>query len=201
MWIYPSWHSAEPALPYGYGASIPGPYTCPWSVGRSKTSYTEQCSSHDQWLQQSLVRSMLPIYLTVLLLHTFMHLSSVLSFHLWRLQTQSPFKHLLQCNQSNRSRVLACWGSLPSICRLGSFTRATEPKLSTNVHCRYVLKNAVRDWAVEGSEERSQSYGRICDEISELLPDTSAEILVPGCGLGRLPFELSHLGHHVEAST
>ena len=62
-----------------------------------------------------------------------------------------------------------------------------------------MLKNAVRDWAQEGSQERDQSYGRICEELERCLP-APAKVLVPGCGLGRLPLELSRLGYEVEVS-
>lgn len=61
-----------------------------------------------------------------------------------------------------------------------------------------MLKNAVRDWSKEGAAERAQSYGRICTEIERWLPKGDRQILVPGCGLGRLPYMLAKMGYHTE---
>lgn len=69
---------------------------------------------------------------------------------------------------------------------------------------RYVLKNAMRDWSVDGAGERAESYGVIIKELETLLaPELRAaasggapppRVLVPGCGLGRLCAELAALG-------
>jgi len=77
---------------------------------------------------------------------------------------------------------------------------------------RYVLKNLARDWSQEGAEERAQSYGRITQQLVSLLledsrnnggeeqhpPSSSSPpppyVLVPGCGLGRLIFDLACQG-------
>jgi hypothetical protein len=53
-----------------------------------------------------------------------------------------------------------------------------------NATCRYVFKNLMRDWSQDGAPERTQSYGRICQEAQKQLagrnPDDPAKILVPG---------------------
>jgi carnosine N-methyltransferase len=36
---------------------------------------------------------------------------------------------------------------------------------------RYVLKNLVRDWSVEGAAEREASYGRIIQELRTRFAD------------------------------
>ena len=66
-----------------------------------------------------------------------------------------------------------------------------------------MLKNTVRDWSKEGLAERAQSYGRICEEIQKRLPvgeHARPQVLVPGCGLGRLPFDLACLGYRTQVT-
>jgi carnosine N-methyltransferase len=80
----------------------------------------------------------------------------------------------------------------------------------------YVLRCAARDWATEAAPERAASYGRVLAELRLRLelpelggdgasPDDSAgepparprrlpRVLVPGCGLARLPAEVAALG-------
>ncbi|KAJ1661910.1 hypothetical protein IW140_006341 [Coemansia sp. RSA 1813] len=58
------------------------------------------------------------------------------------------------------------------------------------------LKQFVRDWSVEGQEERDLTYGPLLDalesEFSDVAPEARGKIhvLVPGAGLGRLSFEV-----------
>ncbi|KAJ2859847.1 hypothetical protein GGI22_002870 [Coemansia erecta] len=58
------------------------------------------------------------------------------------------------------------------------------------------LKQFVRDWSVEGQEERDLTYGPLLDalesEFSDVAPESrgSIQVLVPGAGLGRLAFEV-----------
>ncbi|KAF3441352.1 hypothetical protein FNV43_RR15266 [Rhamnella rubrinervis] len=63
---------------------------------------------------------------------------------------------------------------------------------------RCIIRNIVRDWAVEGQKERDQSYKPILEELDALFPNRSEEsppaCLVPGAGLGRLALEISSLG-------
>lgn len=78
---------------------------------------------------------------------------------------------------------------------------------------RYVLKNLARDWSQEGAEERAQSYGRITQQLVNILlgknnnnnkkknggegeeeEEHPPRILIPGCGLGRLVFDLACQG-------
>ncbi|KAF5322504.1 hypothetical protein D9619_001588 [Psilocybe cf. subviscida] len=64
---------------------------------------------------------------------------------------------------------------------------------------REAMKHFVRDWSEEGRGERT----RIFEPVLELLRKVkqkereSMRVLVPGCGLGRLAWEISELGKSV----
>ena len=62
----------------------------------------------------------------------------------------------------------------------------------------------VREWSKEGEAERRQSFGRLLEELVEIYPESSersrTRVLVPGCGLFRLPFEVSSLGFETVAN-
>ncbi|KAI0497602.1 hypothetical protein KFK09_020834 [Dendrobium nobile] len=63
---------------------------------------------------------------------------------------------------------------------------------------RCIIRNIVRDWAMEGQKERDQCYKPILEELNRLFPVRCKErppsCLVPGAGLGRLALEISCLG-------
>ncbi|CEF97968.1 N2227-like [Ostreococcus tauri] len=75
---------------------------------------------------------------------------------------------------------------------------------------RYVLKNAWRDWSEEGKCERDPVYDEIFEALEERLgaidasvgsPDGEApRVLVPGCGLGRLVYELAKRGYDAQGN-
>ncbi len=60
------------------------------------------------------------------------------------------------------------------------------------------LLQIVREWSKEGEHERQLAFGRILTELTERFPAEESrseiEILVPGCGLARLPFEIALQG-------
>lgn len=66
------------------------------------------------------------------------------------------------------------------------------------------LKQIVRDWSNIGEEERETSYRPILDIINSEFPDPEStdrkniRILTPGCGLGRLTWELYAHGFYSE---
>ena len=64
------------------------------------------------------------------------------------------------------------------------------------VRVRESLKHFIRDWSEEGARERTRTFSPILDVLKEVDPSQRAEmkILVPGCGLGRLAWEISQLG-------
>ncbi len=75
---------------------------------------------------------------------------------------------------------------------------------------RYVLKNVWRDWSEEGKCERAPVYEAIFEGLEEVLgtidpeignPDGEApRVLVPGCGLGRLVYELAKRGYDAQGN-
>ena len=65
------------------------------------------------------------------------------------------------------------------------------------------LTQIVRDWAEDGLEERSGSYGPIIRAMETYLPRESrseVNVLVPGAGLGRLVFEAAKLGYNCQGN-
>lgn len=59
---------------------------------------------------------------------------------------------------------------------------------------RESLKHFVRDWSQEGFEERGAFFGPILEIFQQLDGTRKPTVLVPGCGLGRLAWEISELG-------
>ena len=67
---------------------------------------------------------------------------------------------------------------------------------------RESLKHFIRDWSEEGARERTRTFPPILDVLNEVDPSRRADmkILVPGCGLGRLAWEISQLGWYTYSS-
>ncbi|TRY81920.1 hypothetical protein DNTS_013384 [Danionella cerebrum] len=67
------------------------------------------------------------------------------------------------------------------------------------------IKQFVRDWSEEGRTERDTCYKPIVDEIQRLFPPekcnlSQVRVLVPGAGLGRLAWEIAHLGYSCQGN-
>lgn len=71
---------------------------------------------------------------------------------------------------------------------------------------RSTLRQLYRDWSAEGAGERTISYGPVLTALEEefasvpLQKKGDIHILIPGAGLGRLPFEVCRLGFSVEGN-
>jgi carnosine N-methyltransferase len=57
-----------------------------------------------------------------------------------------------------------------------------------------------REWSKEGEAERITTFKVLVDELKLRLPVTAENaylqrVLVPGCGLGRLPLEIAAAGY------
>ncbi|XP_022656068.1 carnosine N-methyltransferase-like isoform X2 [Varroa jacobsoni] len=62
---------------------------------------------------------------------------------------------------------------------------------------RSVLKQFCREWSEAGRIEREQSFEPLIRELEQLFPEGTRDevrVLVPGAGLGRLPYELAVRG-------
>lgn len=75
---------------------------------------------------------------------------------------------------------------------------SVSPTLLDLEKVRSVLRQLAREWSSDGALERATAFGHIVDGLVRLFPDLSerknTRVLVPGCALGRLPYELSLLG-------
>mmetsp|Transcript_31678 Transcript_31678/g.73994 ORF Transcript_31678/g.73994 Transcript_31678/m.73994 type:complete len:435 (-) Transcript_31678:98-1402(-) len=74
---------------------------------------------------------------------------------------------------------------------------------------RSTLRQFVRDWAIDGEAERTASYTPLIDALKKYLPvrkpskttgSRTPAVLCPGCGLGRLPFELARRGYAAQGN-
>ncbi|KAF8161386.1 N2227-like protein-domain-containing protein [Crassisporium funariophilum] len=67
---------------------------------------------------------------------------------------------------------------------------------------RESLKHFVRDWSVDGAHERTRTFAPILDLLRAVDPADrrKMKVLVPGCGLGRLAWEISQLGFDTTAN-
>nr|XP_039258584.1 carnosine N-methyltransferase-like [Styela clava] len=81
----------------------------------------------------------------------------------------------------------------------------TNPRPMDLDKVRTTLKQIMRDWSEQGQVERDQCYKPIIDEINQRLPlnkdsGLNPTVLVPGCGLGRLAWELARMGYICEGN-
>lgn len=83
-------------------------------------------------------------------------------------------------------------------------TTDTKPRPMDLDKVRTTLKQIVRDWSLEGEFERATCYKIVTEEILTRLPISrnghKSSVLVPGCGLGRLAWEIARLGYRCEGN-
>ena len=66
---------------------------------------------------------------------------------------------------------------------------------------RSTLRQIVRDWTAVGKPERDMCYTPVIQELQKSFPQSKGvSVLVPGCGLGRLPYELAKLGFKAQGN-
>ena len=92
----------------------------------------------------------------------------------------------------SRTEAMQLPGVLPQVQDASVQTRFRAAcGCNINVSFRYVFKNLMRDWSQEGAPERTQSYGRICQEAQKQLAgrdaDSPPRVLVPGLSHLHLP--------------
>ncbi|KAI0828007.1 N2227-domain-containing protein [Trametes gibbosa] len=78
-----------------------------------------------------------------------------------------------------------------------------EPEIVGDIsRVRESLKHFVRDWSAEGRDERARMFAPILDVLNTVAlgERERMRVLVPGCGLGRLAWEVSQLGFQTTAN-
>jgi carnosine N-methyltransferase len=68
-----------------------------------------------------------------------------------------------------------------------------------------VLHSLYREWSSEGAAERAIPFNALINELKTHLPVTKENaykqrVLVPGCGIGRLPVEIASHGYATEGN-
>jgi hypothetical protein len=110
----------------------------------------------------------------------------------------SKLDRLQQTNAVN-SKVTGAIAQL-AIAERGPDARPSLHSRFTDLNkVRESVKHFVRDWSVAGRVERDSAFTPILDAL-RMVPQHSREevsVLVPGCGLGRLAWEISQLGEKV----
>lgn len=73
-----------------------------------------------------------------------------------------------------------------------------RPKQEDFEKIRSTLRQISREWSVDGKLEREQCFQPLLDELAERFPDpnerSQIKVLNPGCGLGRLTWEIARMG-------
>ncbi|GFE53247.1 N2227-like family protein, putative [Babesia ovis] len=77
--------------------------------------------------------------------------------------------------------------------------------LSRNMNwVRTTLRQFVRDWSQEGDLEREQTFTPLLESLQRHVPikkgSKPPKVLCPGCGLGRLPYEVLRLGYESQGN-
>ncbi|XP_062873897.1 carnosine N-methyltransferase isoform X2 [Trichomycterus rosablanca] len=88
----------------------------------------------------------------------------------------------------------------------GDIMRKTGPSSTFDMDkLKSTIKQFVRDWSDTGRAERDSCYRPIVEEIQRRFPPETCDaaevrILVPGAGLGRLAWEIAHLGYSCQGN-
>lgn len=86
-----------------------------------------------------------------------------------------------------------------------NYQRGTKPTALDMEKTQSVLRQLAREWTIEGMNERKSSFDPIIRMIetnykSRVAAGERVRILVPGAGLGRLPFEIASRGYHCQGN-
>ncbi|KAI5962682.1 uncharacterized protein KGF55_003758 [Candida pseudojiufengensis] len=80
----------------------------------------------------------------------------------------------------------------------------SEPTIEQFEMTQLILLQLTREWSEEGLKERKNSHNLIMNQLNSKFPNyidrQNKKILVPGCGLGRLVFELICQGFNTEGN-
>jgi len=81
--------------------------------------------------------------------------------------------------------------------------KRTHPTGADMEKVQSCIKQLVRDWSDNGTEERAACYQRIIGKLSTLFKEEEREfkkVLVPGAGLGRLAFDIARIGFECQGN-
>ncbi|CAK4093872.1 unnamed protein product [Aphanomyces euteiches] len=142
------------------------------------------------------------------------HLKQLSEKHARRLPKETAKENIIslmryaKANQVFWDEVIAMQTSFGPEVNLPAQINVKEPMKTPYRHyskLKSTLHQLVRDWALEGAEERERCYKPILDEIKRVLPvneknRNQQKVLVPGAGLGRLALELVSLGYATQGN-
>ena len=121
-------------------------------------------------------------------------------------------QRLKECTKTNQlflNQIVQDFTSLFETERLPNGQQIMKPekiKPSDVFKMRSTIKSMMREWSVQGKEERDNAFNPIIEEIESYFKEQSRPIfdqatgerisvLNPGCGLGRLVFEFAMRGY------
>ena len=87
----------------------------------------------------------------------------------------------------------------PSEVAVFSEKLAVEGKNSDHTSVSQGLKHFVRDWSMDGEEERNAVFPRMIETLEALFPrahrgEKEVRVLIPGSGVGRLAHDVDEMG-------
>ena len=113
-------------------------------------------------------------------------------------------KHAIWQNYSFLLKIADPYKNMFKLFKASSGEILMEPlivEVKDIIKMRSTLKLFIRDWAIDGIEERNSTYKPILNELQLFFKDRPKKdfeeginILVPGAGLGRLMYEIAKLG-------
>ena len=113
-------------------------------------------------------------------------------------------KHAIWQNYSFLLKIAEPYKNMFKLFKAASGEILMEPlivEVKDIIKMRSTLKLFIRDWAIDGIEERNSTYKPILNELQLFFKDRPKKdfedginVLVPGAGLGRLMYEIAKLG-------
>ena len=113
-------------------------------------------------------------------------------------------KHAIWQNYSFLLKIADPYKNMFKLFKASSGEILMEPlivEVKDIIKMRSTLKLFIRDWAIDGIEERNSTYKPILNELQLFFKDRPKKdfeeginVLVPGAGLGRLMYEIAKLG-------
>jgi len=113
-------------------------------------------------------------------------------------------KHAIWQNYSFLLKIADPYKNMFKLFKASSGEVLMEPlivEMKDIIKMRSTLRLFIRDWAIDGIEERNSTYKPILNDLKLFFQDRPKKdfedginVLVPGAGLGRLMFEIAKLG-------